>query len=206
VRSAKSPLAPDGKRIDPKSLGSGSGGRGRKDGVSSRPRMQAVLLTGGSGKFRPNSILSIEEQPVLFPSGDSDITIDLEGRQVEDVKEGVCSSEPPTMAAVRVNDSSNEIERERGREQTSSSCIDVPSAMGLGINSGLCTLLGLESCVSASSDALFLKIVATASTSSTPTFGSSTFLGKCLSDLETPRTGEVDEIGEGKGVREKARK
>jgi hypothetical protein len=198
--SAKSPLAPEGKRIDPKSLGSGSGGRGRKDSLSSRPRMQVVLLTGGSGKFRPNSILSIEEQPSVFPSCDSDSATDLEV-----VKEGVWKSAPPTMTAVCVSDSSTDKERERGRIQTSSSGgLDVSSSSDLELNSGLGLGLGLglESCVSASSDALSLKIIATASTSSTSTLGSSTFFGKCLSDLETPGTGEVEGRGEGKVLEE----
>jgi hypothetical protein len=207
--NAKSPLAPEGKRIDPKSLGNGSGGRGRKDSLSSRPRMQAVLLTGGSGKFRPNSILSIEEQPSLFPSCDSDSATDLEGKQEEVVKEGVWNSAPPTMTAVCMSDSSTDKERERGRLQTSSSGgLDVSSALDLELNLGLGLGLGLvlESCVSASSDALSLKIIATASTSSTSTLGSSTFFGKCLSDLETPSTGEVEGGGEGKVLGERTGK
>lgn len=179
--NAKSPLAPEGKRIDPKSLGSGSGGRGRKDSVNSRPRMmQVVPLIGGSGKFRPNSILSIEEQPSQFPFYDSDSAIDAECKQEEEVKYGVCDSEHPTMSSTCVGNSSRdrEREREREREQTSSSGAVCP-----GLASG--SDQGLERCISASSDALSLKIVATASTSSTSTLGSSTFFGKCLLDIET---------------------
>ena len=182
--NTKSPIAPEGKRTDPKSLGSGSGGRGRKDTLNTRPRsMQAVLLTGVSGKFRPNSILSIEEQPSQFPCCDSDSAMDSEDKQEEEVKDGVCTSEPPIMPAACVGHSSKE--RERDKEQPSiNRALYASSASDMDLGPGVGLGLGLEHSVSASSDALSLKIVATASTSSISTIGSAAILGKCSTDIE----------------------